>query len=906
MNNLAFQYLKSPKEVDILKLLRMFNSNKMYKTSILFGNFFIKKYQHNVLIKLEIAISAFYAKDYELSYNMYQNVLAFKNLPEKIAIESITNANFSVKHICNKYIYYPKEKVIKIVNKLKNPIPIITFTITTCKRFDLFEKTINSFINCCKDINKIDKWLCVDDNSIESDREKMKKLYPFFTFYFKTPQEKGHPQSMNIIKKNITTPYVFHMEDDWKFFNRRNYISDCMDVLQSDVIKQCLINKNYGETENDINIAGGHFNKTAKGLRYYIHEYCNTNELKQKFIKKYGNKKNCAYWPHFSFRPSLIKSEVYEKLGDFNETISHFEMDYANKYIQKTYLSAFLENIYCIHIGRLTSQRNDNSIPNAYDLNGEKQFVDKSIELVKPVKLNINMKIYVVNLDSRTDRMMKFSKKCTNSLYDYNRFSAIDGKLLEPTKQLQQIFEGNDYNMRAGMIGCALSHIKMYIELINSNYDMFCIFEDDIEFTPNFQQKLIHLCKNNKNCKWDIIYLGYHLRQQFVNDKSDSKTLLPTLEKWNRQVSLTKSMGGTFGYLITKKGAIKLLDYINKNSMTNGIDTIQQKASNCLNVYYCHPRLVYSDCYTGTSSSVDTDIQNDFKSLSISVEKRLGMEIKYYGSLYDLENNVNSFIKKIEIGEAGFYNSENPKKLTDLEKVLSVPCYKVGNCLIIVPKPTEKQLKEVYFDRLKKNNKYNIDDVFKYKISKKFKYTNNWFCRNINVSMKLMKTTFLNKNIDILEIGSHEGRSTVWMLENLCTQKSTFTSIDPYISDNNAATNITLETYSTFQNNISLCKNNNILKHYLDTSNNVLPKLKKEGKKYDLIYINSIIKMDQVFFNLTYSNDILHKNGVILLDDVGFDNNKTTCVIGAIKKFLNIHKSYKLILQEYQWALQNI
>ena len=48
------------------------------------------------------------------------------------------------------------------------------FSITTCKRFDLFEKTINSFIQCCKDVLLIDKWLCIDDNSSDTDREKMK------------------------------------------------------------------------------------------------------------------------------------------------------------------------------------------------------------------------------------------------------------------------------------------------------------------------------------------------------------------------------------------------------------------------------------------------------------------------------------------------------------------------------------------------------------------------------------------------------------------------------------------------------------------------------------------------------------------------------------------------------------
>jgi hypothetical protein len=41
------------------------------------------------------------------------------------------------------------------------------------------------------------------DNSSDEEREQMKKLYPFFTFYFKTFEEKGHAKSMNIIRNHV-------------------------------------------------------------------------------------------------------------------------------------------------------------------------------------------------------------------------------------------------------------------------------------------------------------------------------------------------------------------------------------------------------------------------------------------------------------------------------------------------------------------------------------------------------------------------------------------------------------------------------------------------------------------------------------------------------------------------------
>ena len=53
------------------------------------------------------------------------------------------------------------------------------------------------------------------------------------------------------------------------------------------------------------------------------------------------------------------------------------------------------------------------------------------------------------------------------------------------------------------------------------------------------------------------------------------------------QESLLKSMGGTQGYLINKKGCQNMLDFIGRTGMTNAIDTMQQKAGDILNVYYC-------------------------------------------------------------------------------------------------------------------------------------------------------------------------------------------------------------------------------------------------------------------------------------------------------------------------------
>ena len=101
----------------------------------------------------------------------------------------------------------------------------------------------------------------------------MKELYPFFNFINKEYSDKGHPRSMNILRKVINTPYFFHCEDDWCFIEKRNYLTECLDIINdNENIGQCLINKNYAETLDDVNILGGIYNITKFGNVYYTHE----------------------------------------------------------------------------------------------------------------------------------------------------------------------------------------------------------------------------------------------------------------------------------------------------------------------------------------------------------------------------------------------------------------------------------------------------------------------------------------------------------------------------------------------------------------------------------------------------------------------------------------------------------
>jgi len=723
LDNIIDDFLKNPSNSLATNILRYTISTCQFRLGYIFADYFNILFPNSIDIKEEYAIICYKLEKYEKSYDVFDEILNFKGLPENILERLLFNQHFSIDHVSNRYTYYNKDKVEQIISKERSSLPLITLSITTCKRLDLFVPTMNSFINCI-DVELIDEWLCVDDNSSDEDRKKMQELYPFFTFIWKDKSDKGHPRSMNIIKNSVKTPYLFHLEDDWKFFVKKNYIRDCLDVLNTDdKIGQCLINKNYTETSEDISVKGGLFKQTNFGTRYYIHEYVKNDEEKLEWYKKYGNCLSSNYWPHFSLRPSLFRTSIFKEIGEFNENVGHFEMEYAYRYLEKGYISTFFEGIYSLHTGRLTSEKYDVTKINAYKLNNEQQFIKKPLTPVEETsevditELGLNIKTYVLNLDRRPDRWENFKKNARElEFLNYERFSAIDGSKLQSTQQLQRIFDGNDYNMQVGAVGCAMSYFKMFTELISSEYDAFLFLEDDIIITNGFDIKFLHLCKQLKNVLWDIVFIGHHIKD--TEDLGYKGNKLPEIEKWDVFRSFKNSLGGTIGFMVTKDGARKFLDFVNDTRLINCVDTALQKSANELDVYYCYPHLVFSECFRhNNKDTIDTDIQNDFSSLTIPLIDKVRTEL----DLLKQQNiNIEKYGKELVFEKLNTENEFNcyclDKDISDLKRFCKknkIKYYTYDEKVIFIFK-TDTEISR-YFHIFQKNNIYSVNDCLEYK-----------------------------------------------------------------------------------------------------------------------------------------------------------------------------------------------
>ena len=195
-----------------------------------------------------------------------------------------------------------------------------------------------------------------------------------------------------------------------------------------------------------------------------------------------------------------------------------------------------------------------------------------------------------------------------------------------------------------------------------------------------------------------------------------------------------------------------------------------------------------------------------------------------------------------------------------------------------------------------------------------FTYPNHYFATKDGFTMHISNwNVFLTKfkdlsNLNFLEIGTGNGRSGVWMLENILTHStSKLTTVDiqekwPY-QKGRSFKGITLEE----DIEISIREN---LQPYIDTQkceyiiqdSKLYLKENKQFEKYDFIYLDGCHEPDYVIYESCLAFQLLKKGGYLLFDDYGWGN----CRYGIESFLLCFNKQYNLLFKDWQVLLEKI
>lgn len=234
--------------------------------------------------------------------------------------------------------------------------------------------------------------------------------------------------------------------------------------------------------------------------------------------------------------------------------------------------------------------------------------------------------IYIVNLEKSVDRMNNVIKIMNKYNLKFKRFNAIYGKSLS-NNEIKDVIDPVCSKMLCsnGMIGCAMSHIKLWRQLINDNStDRYLILEDDIgDININNLINLLNFIEKEK-----IQYHMINLNSITYGGKINKNKIKITENLYLGEGLLPL---GTSAYIINKKGAEILIKNIDKHKIKTHIDLqiniIKKFYDSNFKYYVIEPTIIkLNDVYSNTSTLTN----KKFNITSFILEKLNLGKIKWY------------------------------------------------------------------------------------------------------------------------------------------------------------------------------------------------------------------------------------------------------------------------------------
>ena len=144
-------------------------------------------------------------------------------------------------------------------------------------------------------------------------------------------------------------------------------------------------------------------------------------------------------------------------------------------------------------------------------------------------------------------------------------------------------------------------------------------------------------------------------------------------------------------------------------------------------------------------------------------------------------------------------------------------------------------------------------------------FTNNWF-DDYHVAVFLQAKT-LGHTPRCLEIGSYEGRSSVWISENMAGSHGSLTCVDTWDGSAEHSDKDKCNLYERFLANTTSQRSAGQIRPLRGKSIDVLSKLVSEHTQYDLVYIDGSHIMKDVLADALLAYHMLAENGILIFDD---------------------------------------
>ncbi len=262
-----------------------------------------------------------------------------------------------------------------------------------------------------------------------------------------------------------------------------------------------------------------------------------------------------------------------------------------------------------------------------------------------------NIPIFIISLKKDIAKKKHMQELCDKHNLHPRFIDAVDGKLLshidiDKIYSRKKALDNIKRELTKGEIGCALSHKKIYGQIIKDGVEHAIILEDDIIFDKGFMGFLNK--RNNIPEDCDLLLLGHHPAESRDTPSRFSYWYKHPLLKHQIIRRPSEPCYGTYGYYLTKQGAKKLLAHLSK--VTLPIDFLTGN-SNIVNLYIMQNPIILIHEQLSKISSLDED-RDSLTSSIINNKKTFSRKVLEFIGLNTIINNsiisFLSFLHKIK------------------------------------------------------------------------------------------------------------------------------------------------------------------------------------------------------------------------------------------------------------------
>lgn len=265
-----------------------------------------------------------------------------------------------------------------------------------------------------------------------------------------------------------------------------------------------------------------------------------------------------------------------------------------------------MDELYCDHSLRKTF------------LTGKALYVHRGgFTVHKPFTPGID-EAYVINLDRRADRMEKLYTHNPELKDRVTRLAAFEGTKVKMSPAIARLFKPNDFFWKKPILGCALSHLQLWWQLLNEKPEIhtYLILEDDVKLQAGWEDKWKEASGYIPEDA-DIVYLGGVLPP----NRPGFDTVKEKINQYFSRVGPNNFFGQlvpnryfhfcNYSYILTRKGAEKIFKSIDdRDGYWTSADHMVCNRVDLLNHYFLDP--LVAGCYQDDDPKYQTSQFNNF------------------------------------------------------------------------------------------------------------------------------------------------------------------------------------------------------------------------------------------------------------------------------------------------------